>query len=848
MTFTLNSIAGEPDFPFSTYYAKSVMANCLGVVDYVEATKVKGLRVLWDATGDSSYYYFVRNNVDINLNSIETYPGNQYLHHDIDYVNGASLVLFMYSQTGELKYQSAADSVLKYLKDFQRTADSGFYHKDWPRMQVDDLYMASPFLAEYGKLFSEQDDYRDAVIQATTMEKHTRDSVTGLYYHAWYEREYMGNDSGPTPYFWGRGVGWIAMALVDVLDFLPESPDRDSVVKVFQRLAEGISNFQDDSTGLWWQVLDKKDTIGNFPESSASCMFVYALAKGIRMGYIDESYWYVANKGFQGILDNFIIENEDSTITITNVCPGQSPGNTFDGYAQTPYEDGHAMGPFLMACVEIERSGMSPTALSAKTISHKQVNLTWKDNTDDEDGFRIERSDGDGFTEIAVVGPDTESYNDTTFTPLTAYIYRVRMYKVDMNSIYSNCASVITMASNGAPAYASQPSPEDSVTYPGIVPQLSWLPGAGTKSHDIYFGTTNPPPFVQNQIDSIFRPGVLEYNTTYYWQVNEVNDSGTTLSNTWHFTTEEAMILAAHFKLDENTGYILHDNSGNNVSGHWLTDENEGWITGVLGYALQFNGIYNYAYLISNSSFYFTNESFSISFWLKQSATDKKMGYLTNTVSSSSNNRIEVYYNHLDNKVVFEVADNMYSSMVAAPDTSFITGEWVHFVAVRNFIEDSLLLYANSKLVGYAYDSTGAISPFNYIDIGNFIYEENTHLEGALDDIRIYKYALDYADIKLLYNEAGIKKDIPSVGPELQLYPNPLTYGSDILYTITQKGRVRLSVYSITGQEVEVLENQIKPAGRYIHKMDVQNLNKGVYILKLQTDMGVKTIRMLYLK
>ena len=157
-------------------------------------------------------------------------------------------------------------------------------------------------------------------------------------------------------------MGWIAMALVDVLDFLPpEYSGRDSVIAIFQRLALAVTNVQDNSSGVWWQVLDQGGRSGNFLESSCSCMFVYALAKGVRLGYIEASYANVAEKGYNGIINNFVRENSNGTITITKVCPGQAPGNDYQDYVRNPYENGHSAGPFILASIEMETLTQSGT-------------------------------------------------------------------------------------------------------------------------------------------------------------------------------------------------------------------------------------------------------------------------------------------------------------------------------------------------------------------------------------------------------------------------------------------------------------------------------------------------------
>jgi len=875
--------ATDPEPRWSVRMAESLISTgwYQGIADYVYATAMKGFRNLWQATGNERYLQYINGAVDADSSYYQNIVNR--VTHDIDYVNGGSLILFIYSQTGESKYQSAGDSTLKFLKSFPRTSDSGFYHKDWPRMQVDDLYMGSPFLAEYGQIFDSPEEYKDAVKQAIVMEKHTRDSVTGLYYHAWYETEYQGYEAGCTPIFWGRGMGWVAMALVDILDFLPEDySGRDSVIAVFQRFAEAISKVQDNTTGVWWQVLDQGGRAGNFLESSGSCMFIYALAKGIRLGYIDDSYWDIVEKGYQGILDNFIRENEDGTVSITNVCPGQSPGYDYVLYVREAYEDGHAAGPFIMASVEIEMRGLPPSNLRAVTISDKQINLSWKDNSDDEDGFRIERASEGNFSEIAVVDANTESYHDTTLSPLTAYMYRIRMYKGDTNSIYSEKVTGITLAENGAPAYASQPNPVNEATSVNLTHILSWLPGAATTSHDVYFGTTYPPPFVQNQADSIFSPGTLEYNTTYYWQINEINSSGTTAGAIWSFTTIEAVGMVAHWKMDENSGSIIYDDSGNGNDGTLINMDDEAWIIGVTGNALQFDGIDDYVHVPHSPSIDFTDQDFSISFWLKQSATDRSMTYIIKGTHSDqgTGKRYEVFYPHLSNpgglifgdstnnpwviwpninfsisewlRVGFAIDDNITSPEAIMQDTNFVKGEWVHIVASRIASEDMLYLYANTDLLGYTYDNTGDISQNEDLYIGVSPDEDNTNFEGALDDIRIYNYALSDEEIESIYygeiNNIEEHKVPVTSEIDLKIYPNPSNTKTTIIYSLTQTEKIKLSVYNLIGQEIEVLADQIKPAGKHTIEFDASKLNSGMYIFKLQAGSEIKTSKMLYLK
>src|SRR5262249_14752712 len=125
--------------------------------------------------------------------------------------------------------------------------------------------------------------------------------------------------TGASSNFWGRAVGWYAMALVDVLDYLPKDhPARPSLLLQIKQLAGGVAKFQDAKSGLWWQVMDKGKLKGDYLEATASTMFVYALAKAINHGYLPrKKYEAAVLKGWQGILDNLVRIDENGTLNLT---------------------------------------------------------------------------------------------------------------------------------------------------------------------------------------------------------------------------------------------------------------------------------------------------------------------------------------------------------------------------------------------------------------------------------------------------------------------------------------------------------------------------------------------------
>jgi unsaturated rhamnogalacturonyl hydrolase len=226
--------------------------------------------------------------------------------------------------------------------------------------------MGSLFYAEYAQVFNIPKDFDDVVNQFIWMENHSRDSKTGLLYHAWDESKkqpWANPVTGQSPEFWSRSMGWYAMALVDVLDYLPKNhPKRNEIINIFKRLSTALKNYQDPATGVWFQVTNKGQVPGNFIESSGSCMFVYAMAKGVRLGYLDKQFMDAAKKGFEGILKNFIVKDSQGMIHLTKSCSGAGLGGkpyrdgSFEYYIKEPLrtDDLKAMGPFMQASVELE--------------------------------------------------------------------------------------------------------------------------------------------------------------------------------------------------------------------------------------------------------------------------------------------------------------------------------------------------------------------------------------------------------------------------------------------------------------------------------------------------------------
>jgi unsaturated rhamnogalacturonyl hydrolase len=336
---------------------------------YEPAVALLALQQVWAKTGEQRIFCFIRRNIDEFVRpdgTIRTYRLEDY---NLDQINEGKLLFFLYEATGDERYKRAAFVLREQLRSHPRTREGGFWHKRIYRHQMwlDGIYMAAPFCAEFARRFDEQEWFADPAHQILLIERHTRDPRTGLLFHAWDEsrsQKWADPSTGCSPSFWGRAVGWYAMAVPDVLDHLPEDhSQRAGLVAAFRETVDALLRVQDPTSGVWYQVLDQGGRPGNYLESSASCMFVYAIAKGVRMGTLGEEYLAAARRGYEGILREFVTVDRQGFVNLGGIC-------AVAGLGGTPYRDGSyeyyvserqianeykGVGPFVVASLEIEK-------------------------------------------------------------------------------------------------------------------------------------------------------------------------------------------------------------------------------------------------------------------------------------------------------------------------------------------------------------------------------------------------------------------------------------------------------------------------------------------------------------
>lgn len=337
--------------------------------NYIDGCMITALLSLCEMTGNERYFTFAKDFIDYFVQpdgTIRTYDVTEY---NLDNINTASNLFFLYDKTGDEKYKLALDHVRTQLDTMPRTKEGSFWHKDIYPNQVwlDGLYMAEPFYMRYETKFRKMEKCSDVIHQFKNVEKYMKDPKTGLYYHGYDEsREMYWADpvTGCSPNFWLRSLGWFSLALTETAQACDEALyyEKRYLIGLLEKLADALQPFQDE-TGMFYQVPDKKDAEGNYLETSGTALIAYAILKAVRLGFIAPRYAKMAEKAFDGICDSYLSKNEDGTLKLGGIClvaglgGKQHRDGSLEYYFSEPVVENEAKGvaPFLLAYTEMLR-------------------------------------------------------------------------------------------------------------------------------------------------------------------------------------------------------------------------------------------------------------------------------------------------------------------------------------------------------------------------------------------------------------------------------------------------------------------------------------------------------------
>jgi unsaturated rhamnogalacturonyl hydrolase len=372
-----------------------------GAWAYEVGTLLDGMAAQWQVTADGENFAYIKATVDRWVDkegnvSMEPGKGFDAGQHTLDNLEPGRAVLLCYRVTGEARYAKAAKFLWEQFETQPRNAEGGFWHKQvYPQqMWLDGAYMAEPFRAAYARTFQQDAAFEDIAKQLLLMQEHMRDPKTGLLRHGWdasKEQPWADTQTGLSPEAWARAMGWYAMALVDTLPWFPEErSERAKLIADLEQVAGAVAKYQDAATGLWWDVLDKGGREKNFREASASAMFVYALAKGVRLGYLPPRYETNAVRGWNGLEKAFVTRAGDGAVTLHGTVKVSGLGGKpyragdYDYYVHEAVgdNDSKGVGAFLLAASEMQQAATEASAQGERVLVDAWFNSQTRKNAE----------------------------------------------------------------------------------------------------------------------------------------------------------------------------------------------------------------------------------------------------------------------------------------------------------------------------------------------------------------------------------------------------------------------------------------------------------------------------------
>jgi rhamnogalacturonyl hydrolase YesR len=341
---------------------------------YTTGLLMQSMDDLSAAVGDPRFSGFARRTIDSYVTAdgtIRTYEAGEF---NIDNINSGKMLQRLWARHRDPRYRTAIAALAAQLAKHPRTSEGAFWHKQrYPhQLWLDGVYMGMPFLAGVGLTEGDEQKVEEAAREFTIARSHLRDQRSGLYYHAWDEakkQSWADPETGRSRYVWARGLGWYAMALVDILDVIPseQAELRAPLLAIIPELAESLVRHQ-DATGVWFQIVDMPDEPGNYREASATAMFTYFLAKAINKGYLPASFAPAAQKAYAGLVDEFLSVHADGSFHLTNVCETGGLGYGRDGSyryymsERVVENDPKGLGPAIMAGIQLSELAKRKTA------------------------------------------------------------------------------------------------------------------------------------------------------------------------------------------------------------------------------------------------------------------------------------------------------------------------------------------------------------------------------------------------------------------------------------------------------------------------------------------------------
>jgi len=262
---------------------------------------------MWRVTGNVKYFNYIKRYVDQQVDGNGNIPN--FSSNALDNFLPGYAIIFMYEQTRLEKYKIAAKKIRDGFINFPRNSDGGFWHGEWAKHQmwVDGVFMGQMFLARYGREIGDSAyAFEEVTKQMKLVISHCL-KPNGLLLHGWDESKtasWADKKTGLASEVWSEGLGWFAVLIADIFEYLPQSdPDYNYLLSTLRNLCNGLKNVRDPKTGMWCQVVDKPNLPDNWNETSGTGMYLYLIKKSIEKGYIGrKEFSPVVKKAYEGII------------------------------------------------------------------------------------------------------------------------------------------------------------------------------------------------------------------------------------------------------------------------------------------------------------------------------------------------------------------------------------------------------------------------------------------------------------------------------------------------------------------------------------------------------------------
>ncbi|QHQ34347.1 glycoside hydrolase family 88/105 protein [Algicella marina] len=346
---------------FFDAYARNYAPYKGGSWCYEDGCIYRGLELLHRATEEDRWLGHLQRLVDARIGDGSELPGYDPSEYNIDNIKAGRGLLYLHEVTGAPRYLRAAAHLRGQLDTHPRTKSGVYWHKlryPW-QVWLDGLYMGLPFQIGFAQVTDDSKAVADALTQMDTALRLTHVPETGLYAHAYDEarkQAWADRVTGHSRAHWARALGWLAMALVDVRELVGEAAFAPLRERTATLLADLLALRRAD--GLWLQVIDQPKLEGNYGETSASAMFVYALLKGRALGLVNAPV-----AGLLPALERRAVRDVPGKgMQMVEICEvaglGMFQNRYRDGSAgyyvseRLCADDAKGVGPLMMACAE----------------------------------------------------------------------------------------------------------------------------------------------------------------------------------------------------------------------------------------------------------------------------------------------------------------------------------------------------------------------------------------------------------------------------------------------------------------------------------------------------------------